>query len=133
MSPNYFITCDGWCRGNPGPSGGSYVLATSDGRREMVRLEFGPGTNNRAEYMTIIAALEDILGRIKRAGKDPARYTVLIQTDSRLVVGQAAEGWKIKEPGLLPLVERVRALTAQFGEARLEWVPREEIVRVLGH
>jgi len=131
--PHYLVISDGWCRGNPGPSGGSYVLATSDGRRDTVRLEFGLGTNNQAEYRTIVAALEDLLGRIERAGKDPARFSVVIQTDSRLVVGQTSEGWKIKEPSLRPLAEQVRALMARFGEARLEWVPREKVVEVLGH
>jgi len=131
--PHYVVVCDGWSRGNPGPSGGSYLLATSDGRQEMIRLVFGLATNNQAEYRTIIAALEDILGRIKRAGKDPARFSVRIQTDSRLVIGQVAGGWKVKEPTLLPLVEQVRALVKQFAGVEFEWVPREEIVRVLGH
>jgi probable phosphoglycerate mutase len=99
----------------------------------MIRLEFGLGTNNQAEYQTVIAALEDLLGRIERAGKDPTRYTVLIKTDSRLVVGQVGQGWKVKEPALRPLVEGVRELSRKFAGVEYEWVPREEIVEVLGH
>jgi probable phosphoglycerate mutase len=131
--PHYTIISDGWCRGNPGPSGGSYLLETSDGRREMVRLQFGLGTNNQAEYRVVIAALEDLLGRIQREGKEPSRYSVLVKTDSRLVVGQVSQGWRVKEPSLRPLVQRVQELAARFAEVEFEWVPREEIVVVLGH
>ena len=55
----------------------------------MIRLDFGRGvTNNEAEYRTLAAALEDLVGRIQRAGRSPSDYSLLVHTDSQLMVGQ---------------------------------------------
>jgi ribonuclease HI len=112
---------------------GSYHLATRDGRRQTVRLDLGTATNNEAEYRTLIAALKDLLGRITRAGKSPSGYSLVIQTDSQLLVGQLTRGWQVKAANLRPLVDEAAGLLRAFGHTQLEKVPRAEIVRVLGH
>ena len=112
---------------------GSYQLSTRDDRRQTVRLDLGTATNNEAEYRTLIAALKDLISRIARAGKSPAKYSVVIQTDAQLLVGQLTQGWQVKAANLRPLVDEAAALLKSFGLAQLEKVPREEIVRVLGH
>ena len=112
---------------------GSYHLENRDGRRQTVRLDLGTATNNEAEYRTLIAALKDLIGRINKAGKSPAKYSVLVQTDAQLMVGQLSQGWQVKAANLRPLVDEAAALLKSFGLAQLEKVPREEIVRVLGH
>jgi ribonuclease HI len=112
---------------------GSYQLSTRDGRRQTVRLDLGTATNNEAEYRTLIAALKDLIGRITLAGKSPARYSVVVQTDAQLLVGQLTQGWQVKAANLRPLVDEAAGLLKSFGLAQLEKVPREEIVRVLGH
>jgi probable phosphoglycerate mutase len=132
---DFLITCDGGSRGNGAANEGygSYYLANRDGRRQTVRLELGTATNNEAEYRTLIAAMEDLAGRIRRAGKDPANYSLVVQTDAQLVVGQLTLGWKVKAANLRPLVDRAGALCDAFGRCDLVKVPRDEIVRVLGH
>lgn len=112
---------------------GSYQLSNRDGRRQTVRLDLGTATNNEAEYRTLIAALKDLIGRITRAGKSPAQYSVVVQTDSQLMVGQLTQGWQVKAANLRPLVDEAAALLKGFAVAQLEKVPRDEIVRVLGH
>ena len=112
---------------------GSYQLSNRDGRRHTVRLDLGTATNNEAEYRTLIAALKDLIGRITKAGKSPARYSVVVQTDAQLLVGQLTQGWQVKAANLRPLVDEAASLLESFGLAQLEKVPREEIVRVLGH
>jgi ribonuclease HI len=112
---------------------GSYQLSTRDGRRQTVRLDLGTATNNEAEYRTLIAALKDLTGRITRAGKSPSGYSLLIQTDAQLVVGQLTRGWQVKAVNLRTLVDEAAGLLRAFGHTQLEKVPREEIVRVLGH
>ena len=132
---DYLITCDGGSRGNGATNQGygSYVLSTRDGQKEIVRLNLGTATNNEAEYQTLIAALKDLTGRIQRAGKSASQYSLLVHTDSQLVVGQLTQGWKVKAANLRPLVDEAAALMQTFGRCDLVKVPRDEIVRVLGH
>ena len=111
---------------------GSYQLSRRDGRKGAVRLDLGTATNSEAEYRTLIAAMKDLVGRIQRAGKSPADYSLLVHTDSQLVVGQLTQGWQLKASNLRPLVDEARSLVQAFGRCDLVKVPRDEIVRVLG-
>jgi ribonuclease HI len=121
---------------------GSFRLEARTGQKQTIRLDFGRGvTNSEAEYRTLIAALKDLLGRIQRAGKAPSAYSLVVQTDAQLVVGQLTQGWQVKaanpstslRTGLRPLVDEAAGLLRVFGHTQLEKVPRAEIVRVLGH
>jgi ribonuclease HI len=132
---DFLAVVDGGSRGNGAANEGygSYVLSTRDGRKETIRLDLGTATNNEAEYQTLITALKDLSGRIQRAGKAPSGYSLLIYTDSQLVVGQLTQGWKVKAANLRPLVDEATVLMKAFGRCDLVKVPRDEIVRVLGH
>jgi ribonuclease HI len=134
---DYLLRCDGGARnaGTAESTGyGSFCLESRTGRKETVRLDFGRGvTNNEAEYRTLIAGLRDLLGRIERAGKSSSTYSLLVQTDSQLMVGQLTQGWQVKAANLRPLVDEARSLMEAFGRCDLVKVPRDEIVRVLGH
>ena len=132
---DYLITCDGGSRGNGATNQGygSYVISTRDGQKEILRLDLGTATNNEAEYQTLIAALNDLGGRIQRADRAPSGYSLLAHTDSQLMVGQLIQGWKVKAANLRPLVDEAAALMQTFGRCDLVKVPRDEIVRVLGH
>jgi ribonuclease HI len=77
-------------------------LSTRDGRKEIIRLELGTATNNEAEYGTLIAALKDLFNRISRASESASAYSLLIHTDSQLVVGRLTQGWKAKAANLRP-------------------------------
>lgn len=131
---DYTIIFDGGSIGNPGPGYGSYRLRGPGGTSRVRRLNFGDDvTNNVAEYRALIAALEDLTATIRRAGQDPARCSVEVRGDSRLVINQLEGRWKVREPHLRPLHDRARALLDQFGHATLKWQPREKSVRALGH
>jgi ribonuclease HI len=112
----------------------SYHLESRTGQKQTIRLDFGRGvTNDEAEYQTLIAALKDLVTRIQQAGKTPSAYSLLIHTDSQLLVGQLTHGWQVKAANLRPLVDEAAALIQTFGRCDLVKVPREAIVRVLGH
>ena len=134
---DYWVITDGGAlsNGTADSAGyGSYHLESRTGQKQMVRLEFGCGvTNNEAEYQSLIAALKDLFNRIQRADKAPSGYSLLLHTDSQLVVGQLTQGWKVKAANLRPLVGEAAALMQAFGRCDLVKVPRDEIVRVLGH
>jgi ribonuclease HI len=91
---------DGGSRGNGAANEGygSYVLSTRDGRKETVRLDLGTATNNEAEYRTLIAALKDLAGRIQQAAKSPSGYSLLVHTDSQLMVGQLTPAGRSRPP-----------------------------------
>ena len=134
----HLVWCDGGCSNNGTQQAqgyASYCLETRTGKRQIVRLLDLPGvtTNNQAEYVALISALVDLRGRIDRAGKNPRNYSVVVYTDSQLMVGQLTEGWQVKAANLRPLVDEAATLIQAFGRCDLVKVPREEIVRVLGH
>ena len=134
---SYLLVIDGGARnqGSADSAGyGSFCLEARTGQKQTVRLDFGRGvTNNEAEYRALIAGLKDLVGRIRRADKSPSAYSLLVYTDAQLLVGQLTQGWNVKAANLRPLVDEARGLIGAFGRCDLVKVPRDEIVRVLGH
>ena len=131
---DYTIVFDGGSKGNPGLGYGSYEISTRTGASKQKRLEFGDGiTNNEAEYLTLIVALEGLAAMIARHDRAPADFSVRVQGDSRLVIEQLAGRWKVKHPNIRPLHERAGALLRRFGRTDLAWHERANSVRILGH
>ena len=79
-------------------------------------------TSNEAEYRTLIELLSTF-----EAGAAPTVYT-----DSKLMRGQLARGWRVRAENLKPLYRQARELL-RLTRARLTWVPRKQIVARLGH
>jgi ribonuclease HI len=132
---DYTIVFDGGSQGNPGPGYGSFVLTrTSDGKHDLVRLDFGRTmTNNEAEYEVLIASLQGLAERIEAAGRSPGDFTVEIRGDSSLVINQVTGTWKTKDDRMRLLRNRCRELLHRFKGHRLVQQGREESVQVLGH
>lgn len=128
------IVFDGGSKGNPGFGYGSYKIFHQGDEIAVQELTFdhlGTAiTNNQAEYMTLIHALERLA--IDRAGK-LKETTVEVFGDSLLVVNQVKGTWKIKNEGLRPLRQRARTLIEAFGAFSLTWHDRSNSVRILGH
>ena len=125
------IVFDGGSLGNPGKGYGSFEI-TSGG--EVIchqRGEYGNNvTNNQAEYMTLIKALE-WLDRFVEGERSTAR--VHINGDSQLVINQVTGKWKIKAEQLRPYAERIRSLMRGYASATIEWHARANSVKRLGH
>lgn len=134
-SPDYVLTFDGGSRGNPGWGYGSYAISrVQDGAQRLERLDLGgPCTNNEAEYDTLITALQDLLHRIEEAGRRPEEFSVELRGDSALVLNQLQGRWKAKEPRMLERRDRCLSLLKRFERTQFRALPRDEIVRVLGH
>lgn len=133
-APDYVIIFDGGSRGNPGPGYGSYIIRTRKGQEARRRLDFEETmTNNEAEYRTLTAALEDLIGRIERTGKDPSAFTLEIRGDSQLVLAQLQGTFRVRAPHLRPLQQAARERLSRFREVRLVWQPREASASELGH
>jgi ribonuclease HI len=122
---------DGGSRGNPGEGYGSFELRSPTGKKVADKLVFGDQvTNNQAEYLTLISALERLLELL---GDRAQRARLIVRGDSQLVIRQLQGAWKVRNPELKPLHARAVELLRQFGSYELVWQPRQESVKVLGH
>jgi ribonuclease HI len=118
----YIMYCDGATKGsNPSLKTGVGVICYSENpKREIFRIAkgTGPGTNNYAEYMSVIIGLETaIYNNIEN---------LWICMDSQLVVRQCKKEWKVKEPSLQPLNAKVLELVKQMKSVSFYWVSRNE-------
>ena len=76
-------------------------------------------TSNFAEYTALAEAL-------KRLGALGVKGDVLVRSDSKLLVGQMGEGWKVKGGMYLEKLKESRELLKGFESVRFEWIPREQ-------
>jgi probable phosphoglycerate mutase len=108
---------DGASRGNPGPAAiGAVVIDPTGAVKHEVSERLGVTTNNIAEYRALIAALEAALALGARR--------VEARMDSELLVRQAIGRYRVKNPGLIPLHNRVVGLRSRFDEVVFRRVPR---------
>ena len=88
---------DGGARGNPGPAGFGVRIDQSDGTLvEEFSEAIGHATNNVAEYHGLLAALE--------WAKEHGHRELHVRSDSLLLVQQMLGEYKVKNPGLQPLL-----------------------------
>ncbi len=112
------IHTDGASRGNPGPAAYAYIIQRDGAEDIEVKGRLEDTTNNVAEYMALVRALE----HAKRLG---ARR-LAVATDSELMARQVEGSYKVKNEGLRPLYEQVRDLWDEFESATIRHVPREQ-------
>jgi ribonuclease HI len=117
--PDVFtVYTDGAARGNPGPAAFAFVIS----RPGLPAVEelgcLGDTTNNVAEYTALVKALE-------RAHELGGRH-IEIHSDSELMVKQMLGKYKVKHPGLLPLYEEAKRLSAHFDAVTFRHVRREQ-------
>jgi ribonuclease HI len=137
------IAFDGGCRGNPGPSYGSFEVRLNGnqilGRN---RVEFGPGTRNTAEFQACQQALEELLDWLKEHGRqDPGKYWVQIYTDSTIVRNRLMgrnrifkkRAWADSSRRMFERAEKALSILRQFGGFKVTWQPRERNVERFGH
>jgi ribonuclease HI len=115
---------DGSAEPNPGGRmGAGWRLVFTDRPEETGSAEWPAArdnTNNRAEYLALIGALEQYLAS-GRSGP------LLVLGDSQLVINQMTGEWGINHPALLHLNRQAAALTGRIpGGVRYRWIPREE-------
>ena len=107
------VYTDGAARGNPGPAACGYVVFRGNKLLKKNAIYIGRATNNIAEYRAIIAALESI----------PGYEEVILYSDSKIIVNQLNGKYKVKQPHLKKLHEKVFEVA---GDVKFVWVPRDE-------
>ena len=111
------VYCDGGSRGNPGPSALGVVIKTTKGDAIAEISEFlGVQTNNYAEYMAVVRAMEYL--------RDNNIKSAQFYLDSQLVVRQLNGEYKIKSDNIKRLNQKVNELRA-YVDVSFEHVYRE--------
>jgi ribonuclease HI len=131
---DYELIFDGGSRGNPGQAYGSYQIKQSRGKaRKPVRLNLGKGTNNEAEYRTLIRAIEDLLSEFDQEGIDPGAVSLKVYGDSQLVIRQLQGQWKAKDKRMRELRDQVLHLGKDLGSIEFVHQARWRSFAALGH
>jgi len=118
----YIVHTDGAARGNPGPA--AIGIVVEDESRHTVyesSRTLGVHTNNEAEYLAIIAALQ-YLREIRAREAD-------FYLDSELVVRQLNGRYKVKVPRLQSLHGQATMLLNAVPMHTIQHVPRKENAR----
>lgn len=105
-----FIYTDGASRGNPGHA--SYGFTISDENGKLIHEEgnyIGIATNNIAEYTAVLEAFKFI----KKNYQPPLE--IILYADSKLLAEQLSGRYKIKNPGLKYLFDKIKILESQIG------------------
>lgn len=112
------VFCDGGSRGNPGPSALGVVIKTTKGEIiEEIGEFLGEQTNNYAEYMAVVKAME----YLKQKNIRKADFFL----DSQLVVRQLNGQYKIKSDNIKHLNQKVNELMSGL-DVSFEHVYRED-------
>ena len=80
-----------------------------------VQLKF-PATNNEAKYEGILTVL--------RLGKAVEAKNLLVQSDSKLVIGQIKEEYEAKEERMQKYLRLTKQLTQEFDKVEFVQIPR---------
>ena len=115
-TPSCEVFIDGASRGNPGPAG--IGVAFMDGGTPGRRLSryIGETTNNVAEYLALIYALQQAL-------RDGVRV-LTVYTDSELLARQMSGRYRVRDPQLKLFHELALELARGFARCSIQHVPR---------
>ncbi|PJE81264.1 ribonuclease H [Candidatus Pacearchaeota archaeon CG10_big_fil_rev_8_21_14_0_10_32_42] len=110
---------DGGARGNPGPAAIGVIVRDGDKiLEEYAEVLKKPSTNNVAEYMGLIKALE--------IASKHTQGDITCILDSELVVKQLLGEYRVKKPYLMKLFLDVQKLQNKFDKITYKHVKRED-------
>ncbi|NIM47519.1 MAG: reverse transcriptase-like protein [Candidatus Aenigmarchaeota archaeon] len=113
------IYTDGGARGNPGPAGIGFIIYDEDGKILKKHKEFiGKATNNQAEYLSLVKALE--------LAQTFSKEKIECFLDSELVVNQLKGQFKVKNSEIRDLIFKVRILEPKYKSVDYQVIPREK-------
>lgn len=111
------VFIDGGSKGNPGEAG--IGIVSVDNKAKIGRYYYiGNATNNEAEYLALIKALNLALEDNKKS--------IEIYCDSELLCNQITGSYKIRSKKLLPLYKEAMRLINNFNSFSIEYIPREK-------
>ena len=119
MTKSLVIFTDGASRGNPGPAAiGAIVKDETGNNIASISQAIGHTTNNQAEYLAIIAALERAINL--------GASQVEVRSNSELVTRQLNGQYRVKKASLRPLYLKVKQLQGQLQGLTITCIPRQQ-------
>jgi len=117
LTKKALIFTDGGAEPNPGPGGIGVVIQNHHGETvTTISRSVGRVTNNQAEYMAVIAALEKAISL--------GFNKVEMRADSELIVRQINGRYKVKNANLKPLYQKVIELESKLKSFTITHIPR---------
>jgi ribonuclease HI len=117
--PNSWLAWfDGATRPNPGRMGIGGLIKSPDGCIVEISFGAGHGDSNEAEYLALIAVLEEAV-RIQ-----PEK--LVVYGDSRVVIDEMNSDSCVAVDNLKDLSEQAKRLIAQLNTVSLHWMPRKK-------
>lgn len=108
---NLTVHTDGGALNNPGPAACAFVIHNENKLVKEASFYLGNQTNNVAEYMGVIHALEELLS----LSKNHKIQSCVFVLDSLLLVNQINGVYRVRQEHLKPLMLRIKTLISQVG------------------
>lgn len=134
---------DGGCEPNPGQKYGSFAVWHQIERRprhllvKQLRRLFGHGTNNEAEFESLLAGLDWINEALPKGGFYHKDFSIKLYTDSTVVgfrINRTNQSNKSDaEKRMYTLANRCLETLIKFSEYHVELIGREKNVALFGH
>jgi len=122
MGRSINIFTDGASRGNPGNAGAGVVILEN----KKIIIEYseflGKKTNNEAEYLAVIRALEKLHEILNEEIKN---IKLNLYSDSEFLIKQLNGEYKVKADKIKPLFNKVQKLKENL-KLNVSWIPRGE-------
>ncbi len=112
------IYIDGSSIGNPGKAGVGYLIYEDKKLIHRESIYLGVQSNNFAEYMALIFALADLIGRNKKSCQ--------VYSDSKLICEQINGNYKVKHQNILPLYTLAKKMISSLNKFKIEHVLRDK-------
>ena len=136
---DFIIVADGGSLGNGKEDSvgyGSYIMEITGmaTTTKPIKMQYGTGiTNNEAEYMTLIRALEQVVNFVEAPGGKVSETSIKIITDSQLLIKHLSREWPCKARNLLPLFQQALTLVSRFYRVKMERISGDDMKLILGH
>lgn len=130
------LTFDGGSRGNPGPAYGSFRVrgtGAATALQTLRRLRFPQGTNNEAEYWSLLEGLRWTIKEARSKRLSPQELDLSVHGDSLLVIRQLEGEWKARDSRMRKLRDEANSLLGRFKHVQLRHRPRDQSVAEFGH
>jgi ribonuclease HI len=129
---------DGGCSPNPGRKYGSFSVSVGGVVVvKELKVDFGFGTNNEAEFNSLYAGLCATVKHIESIGSNPSLCKLTMLTDSTIVANRISGKYrKAKtepEQRMANLTSQCREIILTFAAHAIKWHQRDNNVREFGH
>jgi len=112
---------------------GSYgILDNRTGDRHMEHKVFPEAKANQAYYLALVAALEDLLHSLEKAGRPAGQCSVEVRCHNELIIRQLTGEWRVKAGSLARVYGEVCALLRRFESVTAMVQSREDSETILG-